>query len=128
VPLQTPKRRAIRSLAGGVFKITGSETNRTQKALQRWGMATLTGAGAAWTAADAMTFWHDIGPGTGNPAWDMASVLLKGAFTYGAFNTYPQEFNTTHARAMQGPGKRAVPAALVGGVLTAAMIIQLIAR
>jgi hypothetical protein len=112
------------SLIGGMFKITGTETNKFQKALQRWGMYGLTGGGAAWTASDAMILLEGLQ--NGDPvAMQAASTLLKAAFTWGTFHSARHEFNRAHNRPMGGPLAQSKPGILLGGALVAAMIIAI---
>ena len=110
------------SLIGGMFGITGTETNKTQKALQRWGMGALTAGGAAWTATDALTVVHDATQGD-SIAQGVATTMLKAAFTYAAYNATKHELNAAHARPMEGPLAQEKPGQLMAGALMAAMVV-----
>jgi len=115
------------SLIGGFFNITGTETNKFQRAMQRWGMTALTAGGGAWTAADALVFINGVKAGDPE-AIELAGTLLKAAFTYGAGWSAHHEFNRAHLRPMGKPLSLAKPAILLGGALVVSMIIAVAKR
>jgi hypothetical protein len=121
------------SLIGGLFGISGMETNRLQKALQRWGQLTLGAGGIGWTingglstAAAISSAMHADSWGNGTTAaLDMATTIARAAFTWAALRSYGDEFNRTHALPMSGPLKLSKPQLVLAGALGSAMIISL---
>jgi hypothetical protein len=112
------------ALIGGLFKTTGTETNRFQKGLQRWGTLSLAGGGAAWTLGDALTFLHSVHAGDPD-ALAAARTLLEAAFTYGSVQNWKHENRRAHGNPMDGPRKLATPNVIVGGALAALMIMSI---
>jgi hypothetical protein len=121
------------SLIGGLFGISGTETNRLQKVLQRWGQLALGAGGIGWTADGALTTAAAISSAThgdivGNGTTALlgtATTLARAAFTWAALRGYGDEFNRAHALPMSGPLKLSKPQLVLAGALGAAMIISL---
>jgi hypothetical protein len=121
------------SLIGGLFGITGTETNRFQKFLQRWGQLALGIGGIGWTVdgglttaktIKSLTYADRYGDGI-TAALDAASTLARAAFTRADFQIYADEFRKTHALPMQSPIELAEPQLILAGALGGAMIIAL---
>jgi hypothetical protein len=114
------------SLIGGLFGISGTETNRLQKVLQRWGQLTLGAGGVGWSINGSLTTAAEISAGNGTTAaLDAASTLARIAFTWAALRSYGDEFDRAHALPMSGPLKLSKPQLILAGALGSAMIISL---
>jgi hypothetical protein len=114
------------SLIGGLFGISGMETNRLQKALQRWGQLALGVGGVGWTINGGLSTAADVRGHNGTAAaLDLATTFARGAFTWAALRGYGDEFNRAHALPMSGPLKLSKPQLVLAGALGAAMIISL---
>jgi hypothetical protein len=125
------------SLIGGLFGITGTETNRFQKFLQRWGQLALGVGGIAWavdggfpTAVAIHSMMESglhgdwLGNGT-TAVVDMATTLARTAFTWAAMQSFADEFRRTHALPMRDTSALSKPQLILAGALGAAMIISL---
>ncbi len=117
------------ALIGGRFGISSTETNKPQKALQRWGSMLLGSGSTAWTLTDALAFIAEMQANHPDQAAVSAvRTLLEGAFSFYSFQNAKHAYNAGHSRPMEGPRQLAKPNVIVGGALVALEIINIVNR
>ena len=115
--------KEARSLAGGFFGITDTETDKFAQSLQLAGMGALMAGGVPWAVSSLISAATSKVPA--EIGVDVLNMFFEGAFTFAMSKNFQTEYARFNADAMPGPRAQAIPQLLVQGFLLLIMIVAL---